>query len=48
MKGCDERKMMIMFIRMGSGVLGHHERLKEVGQEGGWSIMKKQTSQEAI
>jgi len=48
MKGCDEGRMMMMFVRMGSGALGHHERLKEVGQEGSWSIMKKQASQEAI
>ncbi len=41
MKGCEERKMKMMFIRMGVGVLGHYERLKEVGKEGGWSIMEK-------
>jgi len=25
----------------GGGALGHHERLKELGKEGGWSIMKR-------
>ncbi len=47
MKGCDERRMMMMFVRMGSGVLRHYYWLNEVGQEGGWSIMKKQVFQEA-
>jgi hypothetical protein len=32
----------------GNGVLGHHERLTKVRKEGGWSIMKKQTSQEVV
>jgi hypothetical protein len=32
----------------GVGALGHHERLKEVGKEGGWSIMKKQVFQEVV
>jgi hypothetical protein len=48
MKGCDEGRMMMMFVRMGSGAFGHHDRLKEVGQEGGWSIMKKRAFQETI
>ncbi len=32
----------------GGGALGHHERLKEVGKEGGWNIMKKQVFQEVV
>jgi hypothetical protein len=48
MKGCEERRVMTMFIRMGGGALGHHERLKEVGKEGGWSIVKKQAFQEVV
>jgi hypothetical protein len=35
MKGCEEEGMMMMFVRMRGGVLGHHERLREVGKEGG-------------
>jgi len=48
MKGCEEGGMMMMFVKMRGGVLGHHERLKEVGKEGGQSIMKKQTYQKAV
>jgi hypothetical protein len=28
--------------------LRHHERLREVRKEGGWSIMKKQAFQEVV
>jgi len=28
MKGCTKGGMMMMFVRMGNSVLGHHERLK--------------------
>jgi hypothetical protein len=41
MKGCEEGGRMMMFVRMGGGVLGHHERLRVMRKEGGWSIMKK-------
>jgi hypothetical protein len=27
--------MMMMFVRMGDGVMGHHEKLREVRKEGG-------------
>jgi hypothetical protein len=27
---------------------GHHEKLREVGKEGGWIIMKKQALEDAI
>jgi hypothetical protein len=42
MKGCAKGGMMMMFVRMGNGALGHHEKFKKVGEEGGWNIMKKQ------
>jgi hypothetical protein len=48
MKECGKGGMMMMFVRMGSGALGHHDRLKEAGQERGWSIMKKKAFQETI
>jgi hypothetical protein len=28
MKGCEEQGMMMMVIRMGRGVLAHHERVR--------------------
>jgi hypothetical protein len=28
MKGCEEERMMMMVVRMGRGVLAHHERVK--------------------
>jgi hypothetical protein len=33
---------------MGRWCYGHHERLKEVGKEGGWIIMKKQAPQNIV
>jgi hypothetical protein len=36
-KECENEGIMMM--------CGHHKRLKEVGKEGGWIIMKKQGPQ---
>jgi len=38
MKECEKEGMMMMFVKMGGGAMGHHEKLREVGKEGGWSI----------
>jgi hypothetical protein len=35
-------------VRMGRWCRGHHEKLNEVGKEGGWIIMKKQAPQDAV
>ncbi len=39
---------MMMFVKMGDGAMGHHEKLREVGKEGGQSIMKKQAPQDVV
>jgi len=28
MRGCEEERMMMMVVRMGRGVLAHHERVR--------------------
>jgi hypothetical protein len=40
-KECEKEGMMMMFVRMGGWCCGHHEKLREVGKEGGWIMMKK-------
>jgi hypothetical protein len=35
-------------VKMGRWCCGHHERLREVGKERGWNVMKKQNLQDAI
>jgi len=40
--------MMMMFIRMGVDVVGHHKKVREVGKDRGWSIMKKQACQDVV
>jgi hypothetical protein len=34
MKECKKERMMMMFVKMGGGAIGRHEKLKEVGKEG--------------
>jgi hypothetical protein len=48
MKGCEEEGMMMMVVRMGRGVLAHHERVIHVRKEGGYNIMKEQASQVVV
>jgi hypothetical protein len=48
MKGCEEERMMMMVVRMGKGVLAHHERAIQVRKEGGSNIMKEQASQVVV
>jgi len=48
MKGCEEGGRIMMFVRTGGGVLGHHEKLRVVRKEGGWSIMKNQSFQGVV
>jgi hypothetical protein len=35
MKECEKEGMMMRFVKMGGGAMGHHEKLREVGKEGG-------------
>lgn len=37
-----------MVVKMGTGLLAHHERARQVKEERGYNIMKEQAFQEAI
>jgi len=47
MKECEKEGMMMMCKDWG-WCCGHHEKLREVGKEGGWIIMKKQAPQDVV
>ncbi len=47
-EGVYERRNDDDVYKDGGGALRHHERLKEVRKERGWSIMKKQVFQEVV
>ncbi len=38
----------MMFVKMGGGAIGRHEKLKEVGKEGDQNIMKKKTPRDVV